>query len=109
MFGFYLLTGSAASGLPYSFWREVVELKTWSLKIAPFDRYAPWMWCGPWFDSDAKRIARYTGTTTASLRFINPDRFWSAASGLRAHSRRFGPWPSWTSARLDCTPGSCAS
>jgi dihydrodipicolinate synthase/N-acetylneuraminate lyase len=40
MFGFYLLTGVGGIKLPYTFWRELVEIENIvGIKIAPFDRY----------------------------------------------------------------------
>lgn len=101
MFGFYLLTGVGGIRLPYSFWREVVEIENLvGIKIAPFDRYGT-------VDvaravADAGRdgaIALYTGNDDSILYdLITPYRFGppAVARTVRVRGGLLGQWACWT-------------
>ncbi len=101
MFGFYLLTGVGGIRLPYSFWRDVVEIENViGIKIAPFERYAT-------VDvvravADAGRvddIALYTGNDdNIIVDFITPYRFGPAESArtVRIRGGLLGQWACWT-------------
>lgn len=101
MFGFYLLTGVGGIRLPYSFWREVVEIENMvGIKIAPFERYGT-------IDvvravADAGRegsITLYTGNDDSIVYdLITPYRFGppDSAHAVRIRGGLLGQWACWT-------------
>ena len=101
LFGFYLLTGVGGIALPYSFWREVVEIENVvGIKIAPFDRYGTIDVARALADSgrDAD-ITLYTGNDDSILcDFITPFRFGppDSARTVRIRGGLLGQWACWT-------------
>jgi hypothetical protein len=101
IFGFYLLTGVGGIRLPYSFWREVVEIENLvGIKIAPFERYGT-------LDvvravADARRensITLYTGNDDSIVYdLVTPYRFGppDTAPAVRIRGGLLGQWACWT-------------
>jgi hypothetical protein len=97
VFGFYLLTGVGGIKLPYSFWREMVEVEgVVGIKIAPFNRYDT-------IDvvravADAGRqdsITLYTGNDDSILNdLVTP--FCLGAEEVRIRGGLLGQWACWT-------------
>jgi hypothetical protein len=101
MFGFYLLTGVGGIKLPYSFWREVVEIENIvGIKIAPFDRYGTVDVARALADSGRENeITLYTGNDDSILYdFITPFRFGppESARTVRIRGGLLGQWACWT-------------
>ena len=101
MFGFYLLTGVGGIKLPYSFWRELVEIENIvGIKIAPFDRYGTIDVARALADSGReKEITLYTGNDDSILYdFVTPYRFGPPESSrtVRIRGGLLGQWACWT-------------
>ncbi|MFA5263290.1 MAG: dihydrodipicolinate synthase family protein [Opitutaceae bacterium] len=101
MFGFYLLTGVGGIRLPYSFWREVVEIENIvGIKIAPFDRYGTVDVARALLDSGRDNaITLYTGNDDSIVYdFITPYRFGpqESARTVRIRGGLLGQWACWT-------------
>lgn len=101
MFGFYLLTGVGGIRLPYSFWREVVDIENVvGIKIAPFDRYGTVDVARAVADSGRERdIALYTGNDDSIVYdFITPYCFGPLGSArtVRIRGGILGQWACWT-------------
>lgn len=101
LFGFYLLKGVGGIGLPYSFWREVVELENLAgIKIAPFDRYGTLDVVRALADSGREEdVTLYTGNDDSIIYdFITPYRFDSKAGArtVRIRGGLLGQWGCWT-------------
>jgi hypothetical protein len=101
MFGFYLLTGVGGIKLPYSFWRELVEIENIvGIKIAPFDRYGTVDVARALADAGReKEITLYTGNDDSILYdFITPYRFGppEEARTVRIRGGLLGQWACWT-------------
>jgi hypothetical protein len=101
MFGFYLLTGVGGIRLPYSFWREVVEIENLvGIKIAPFERYGTVDVARAVADSGRDSdIALYTGNDDSIVYdFITPYRFGPPGSArtVRIRGGLLGQWACWT-------------
>ncbi|MBI4623742.1 MAG: dihydrodipicolinate synthase family protein [Verrucomicrobia bacterium] len=101
VFGFYLLTGVGGIRLPYSFWREVVEIENLvGIKIAPFDRYGTVDVARAVADSGRESdITLYTGNDDSIVYdFISPYRFGppEAARTVRIRGGLLGQWGCWT-------------
>ncbi|MCH2154828.1 MAG: dihydrodipicolinate synthase family protein [Opitutales bacterium] len=102
VFGFYLLTGVGGIVLPYSFWRELVEIpNVYGIKIAPFDRYGT-------VDvvraiADAQRqddITLYTGNDDSILYdLVTPFNF--GTGDVRIRGGLLGQWACWTKTACD--------
>ena len=101
MFGFYLLTGVGGVRLPYSFWREVVEIENLiGIKIAAFDRYATVDVTRAVAESGRERdINLYTGNDDSIVYdFISPYRYGpsESAHSVRIRGGLLGQWACWT-------------
>lgn len=101
VFGFYLLTGVGGIHLPYSFWRELVEIENVvGIKIAPFDRYGTIDVTRALADSGRdEHITLYTGNDDSILYdFITPYRYGPAetARTVRIRGGLLGQWGCWT-------------
>jgi hypothetical protein len=101
MFGFYLLTGVGGIHLPYSFWRELVEIENIvGIKIAPFDRYGTVDVTRALADAGREDdITLYTGNDDSILYdFITPFRFGTpdSARTVRIRGGLLGQWACWT-------------
>lgn len=101
MFGFYLLTGVGGIKLPYSFWREVVEIENIvGIKIAPFDRYGTIDVTRALADSGREKdITLYTGNDDSILYdFVTPYRYGppETARTVRIRGGLLGQWACWT-------------
>jgi hypothetical protein len=101
VFGFYLLTGVGGIKLPYSFWREVVEIENIiGIKIAPFDRYGTIDVARALAESGReKNITLYTGNDDSILYdFVTPFRFGppESARTVRIRGGLLGQWACWT-------------
>jgi len=101
MFGFYLLTGVGGIKLPYSFWRELVEIENViGIKIAPFDRYGTINVTRALADSGRdQEVTLYTGNDDSILYdFVTPYRFGptETARTVRIRGGLLGQWACWT-------------
>lgn len=101
LFGFYLLTGVGGIKLPYTFWRELVEIENVvGIKIAPFDRYGTVDVARALADSGRENeITLYTGNDDSIVYdFITPYRFStnSSARTVRIRGGLLGQWGCWT-------------
>lgn len=101
LFGFYLLTGVGGIKLPYSFWRELMDLDNLAgIKIAPFDRYGTVDVVRALADSGRhETITLYTGNDDSILYdFITPFRFGPepGAPTVRIKGGLLGQWGCWT-------------
>ena len=101
IFGFYLLTGVGGIKLPYSFWRQVMEIENVAaIKIAPFDRYGTIDVVRALADSGREKdITLYTGNDDSIIYdFITPYRFGPAeqANTVRIRGGLLGQWGCWT-------------
>ncbi len=101
LFGFYLLTGVGGIKLPYTFWRELVELENIiGIKIAPFDRYATIDVARALADSGRQDdITLYTGNDDSIIYdLVTPFRFGPAekARTVRIRGGLLGQWACWT-------------
>jgi len=100
-FGFYLLTGVGGIPLPYSFWRELVEIENVvGIKIAPFDRYGTVDVARALADSGRDdAITLYTGNDDSIVYdFLTPYRFGAkgAERTVRIRGGLLGQWACWT-------------
>lgn len=101
LFGFYLLTGVGGIKLPYTFWREFVEIENVvGIKIAPFDRYGTVEVARALADAGREDdITLYTGNDDSILYdFLTPFRFGSSDSArtVRIRGGLLGQWACWT-------------
>jgi hypothetical protein len=101
MFGFYLLTGVGGIKLPYSFWRDLVEVENIvGIKVAPFDRYGTVDVARAVAEAGREsEITLYTGNDDSIVYdFITPFRFGSAeaAKTVRIRGGLLGQWACWT-------------
>ena len=101
MFGFYLLTGVGGIKLPYTFWREIVEIENIvGIKIAPFDRYGTIDVARALADSGRENeITLYTGNDDSIIYdLITPFRFGPPGSArtVRIRGGLLGQWSCWT-------------
>jgi hypothetical protein len=101
LFGFYLLTGVGGIKLPYSFWREFVELDNIvGIKIAPFDRYGTVDVARAVADAGREAdITLYTGNDDSIVYdLLTPFRFGPAGSArtVRIRGGLLGQWACWT-------------
>lgn len=101
LFGFYLLTGVGGIKLPYSFWREMMEIDNIvGIKIAPFDRYGTVDVARALADSGRDEdITLYTGNDDSIVHdFITPFRFGPPenARTVRIRGGLLGQWACWT-------------
>lgn len=100
LFGFYLQPAVGGRVLPYSFWREFVEIeRVVAIKIAPFDRYRTGDVVRAVAESGREDVALYTGNDDhVVLDLLTPFRF---RVGGRVVERRIvggllGQWAVWT-------------
>lgn len=100
LFGFYLQPAVGGRVLPYSFWRQFLEIEAVvAIKVAPFDRYRTLDVVRAVADAGREDVALYTGNDDSIvLDLLTPYRF--VARG-RAAERRFvggllGHWAVWT-------------
>jgi hypothetical protein len=100
LFGFYLQPAVGGRVLPYSFWRQFLEIEAVvAIKVAPFDRYRTLDVVRAAADAGREDVALYTGNDdNIVLDLLTPYRF--AAEG-RVAKRRFvggllGHWAVWT-------------
>jgi hypothetical protein len=101
LFGFYLLTGVGGIKLPYTFWREMMEIENIvGIKIAPFDRYGTVDVARALADSGREEdITLYTGNDDSIIYdFITPFRFGPPedARTVRIRGGLLGQWACWT-------------
>ncbi len=101
MFGFYLLTGVGGIKLPYSFWRELVEIENIvGIKIAPFDRYGTIDVARAVADAGKENVVTlYTGNDDSILYdLLTPFRFGppESAKTVRIRGGLLGQWACWT-------------
>jgi hypothetical protein len=101
IFGFYLLTGVGGIRLPYSFWREVVEIENMvGIKIAPFERYGTLNVVRAVADAGREgSITLYTGNDDSIVYdLITPYRFGppDSAHAVRIRGGLLGQWACWT-------------
>ncbi len=101
LFGFYLLTGVGGIKLPYTFWRELVEVENvLGIKIAPFDRYGTVDVARALADSGrTEDITLYTGNDDSIIYdFLTPYRFGppEQARTVRIRGGLLGQWACWT-------------
>jgi hypothetical protein len=101
MFGFYLLTGVGGIKLPYTFWRDVVEIENLvGIKIAPFDRYGTIDVARALADAGRENdVTLYTGNDDSILYdFITPFRFGPKGDSrtVRIRGGLLGQWACWT-------------
>ena len=101
VFGFYLLTGVGGIKLPFSFWRQVMEIENVvAIKIAPFDRYGTIDVVRALAESGREKdITLYTGNDDSIIYdFITPYRFGpvEAAKTVRIRGGLLGQWGCWT-------------
>lgn len=101
MFGFYLLPGVGGIRLPYSFWREVLEIDNLiGIKIAPFDRYGTVEVARAVADAGRQdAITLYTGNDDSIVYdIITPYRFGppETAPTVRVRGGLLGQWACWT-------------
>ena len=106
MFGFYLLTGVGGIKLPYTFWRELVEIENVvGIKIAPFDRYGTVDVTRALADAGREEaITLYTGNDDSILYdFITPFRYGPAGSARTVSIRGglLGQWACWTKSAVE--------
>lgn len=98
--GFYLQPAAGGRLLPYSFWRQLVEIdNVVAIKIAPFNRYQSLDVVRAVAESGRGDLALYTGNDDhIVLDLLSPFRF---QVGSRQIERRFvggllGQWAVWT-------------
>jgi hypothetical protein len=101
VFGFYLLTGVGGIKLPYTFWRELMEIENIvGIKIAPFDRYGTLDVARALAESGREEhITLYTGNDDSIVYdFITPYRFGPPESTrtVRIRGGLLGQWGCWT-------------
>lgn len=101
LFGFYLLTGVGGIKLPYTFWRDFVEIDNIAgIKIAPFDRYGTVDVARAVADAGRENdITLYTGNDESILYdFLTPFRFGppESARTVRIRGGLLGQWACWT-------------
>jgi len=101
LFGFYLLTGVGGIKLPYTFWREFVEIENVvGIKIAPFDRYGTVDVARALADAGREsEITLYTGNDDSIVYdFLTPFRFGPPDSARIVSIRGglLGQWGCWT-------------
>lgn len=97
VFGFYLLTGVGGIKLPYSFWRELVEIEAViGIKIAPFDRYDTLDVVRAVADGRKQEsITLYTGNDDSILYdLVTPFRL--GGEEVRIRGGLLGQWACWT-------------
>jgi len=102
VFGFYLLTGVGGIHLPYSFWRELVEIENvYGIKIAPFDRYGTVDVVRAVADAGRQDdITLYTGNDDSILYdLVTPFNFGSG--DVRIRGGLLGQWACWTKTAVD--------
>ena len=98
--GFYLQPAVGGRVLPYSFWREFVEIENLvAIKIAPFNRYQTLDVVRAVAESGREDIALYTGNDdTIVLDLLTPYRF--LGKGVPVERRivggLLGHWSVWT-------------
>lgn len=101
LFGFYLLTGVGGITLPFSFWREMVELDNIvGIKIAPFNRYFTIDVCRAIAEAGKEEaITLYTGNDDSIVHdLITPFRFQvgDETRTVRIKGGLLGQWACWT-------------
>jgi hypothetical protein len=102
VFGFYLLTGVGGIPLPYSFWRELVDIENvYGIKIAPFDRYGTVDVVRAVADAGRQNdITLYTGNDDSILYdLVTPFDFGSGP--VRIRGGLLGQWGCWTKTAVD--------
>ena len=102
VFGFYLLTGVGGVPLPYSFWRELVEIgNVHGIKIAPFDRYGSVDVVRAVADAGRQdTITLYTGNDDSILYdLVTPFDF--GTGKVRIRGGLLGQWGCWTKTAVD--------
>jgi len=100
LFGFYLQPAVGGRVLPYSFWRQFLEIDAVvAIKVAPFDRYRTLDVVRAAADAGREDVALYTGNDdNIVVDLLTPYRF---ETGGRVVERRFvggllGHWAVWT-------------
>jgi hypothetical protein len=100
LFGFYLQPAVGGRVLPYSFWRQFLEIEeVVAIKVAPFDRYRTLDVVRAAADAGREEVALYTGNDdNIVLDLLTPYPF---ETGGRVVERRFvggllGHWAVWT-------------
>jgi hypothetical protein len=108
LFGFYLQPAVGGRVLPYSFWRQFLEIENVAaIKIAPFNRYQTLDVARAVADSGRKDIALYTGNDdNIVLDLVTPMQFGRSAVGEKGQVVRIvggllGHWAVWTSKAVD--------
>ena len=108
LFGFYLQPAVGGRLLPYSFWRQFLEIENVAaIKIAPFNRYQTLDVARAVADSGRTDVALYTGNDDQIvLDLVTPMRFRSSNFGDASHDVRIvggllGQWAVWTSKAVD--------
>ena len=102
VFGFYLLTGVGGIVLPYSFWRELVDIpNVYGIKIAPFNRYGTVDVVRAVADAGRQEdITLYTGNDDSILYdLVTPFKFDSGE--VRIRGGLLGQWACWTKTACD--------
>ena len=102
VFGFYLLTGVGGIHLPYTFWRELVEIENvYGIKIAPFDRYGTVDVVRAVADAGRQdAITLYTGNDDSILYdLVTPFNF--GTGDVRIRGGLLGQWACWTKTACD--------
>ena len=100
LMGFYLQPAVGGRVLPYSFWREFVELESVAaIKIAPFNRYQTLDVIRAVADSGRQDIALYTGNDDNIVGdLVTP--FAVGNQALRIVGGLLGHWAVWTKAAM---------
>jgi len=102
VFGFYLLTGVGGIVLPYSFWRELVEIENvYGIKIAPFDRYGTVDVVRAVADAGRQdQVTLYTGNDDSILYdLVTPFDF--GTGEVRIRGGLLGQWACWARTAVD--------
>jgi dihydrodipicolinate synthase/N-acetylneuraminate lyase len=103
VFGFYLLTGVGGIKLPYTFWRELVEIENvYGIKIAPFDRYGTIDVVRALADSGRMdQITLYTGNDDSILYDLTTPFQFGDGPTVRIQGGLLGQWACWTKTAVD--------
>lgn len=102
VFGFYLLTGVGGIVLPYSFWRELVDIENvYGIKIAPFNRYATIDVVRAVADAGRQKdITLYTGNDDSIVYdLVTPFNF--GTGEVHIQGGLLGQWACWTKTACD--------
>ncbi len=108
LFGFYLQPAVGGRLLPYSFWRQFLEIENVAaIKVAPFNRYQTLDVARAVADSGRTDVALYTGNDdNIVLDLVTPMRVGRSAVGEKGQKVRIvggllGQWAVWTSKAVE--------